>query len=96
MDNCTWGHSDHRHRLDVAWETEGRLINFKGLAVAGQYLPGRAALQTRTHDPEESDSGWEMAESTVCYHMLSPELQNKPQGFHSGEQMNHLVIASSS
>lgn len=45
MGNCTLGHSEHRHGLDAAWETEraSRLTYFQGLATAGQCLPSQKA-----------------------------------------------------
>jgi len=41
--NCTLGHSEHRHGLDAAWETEreSRLTYFQGLAMAGWCLPSQ-------------------------------------------------------
>jgi len=37
------GHSEHRHGLDAAWETEreSRLTYFQGLAMAGWCLPSQ-------------------------------------------------------
>lgn len=62
--NCTSGHSEHRHGLDVAWEKrEAALFSGAGYGWTVPAWPeeghSRATPQTKTCVAKESDTGLE-------------------------------------